>query len=89
MIEETFNQPFKTGPLIDQRRNYALFDILMNKPMFDYIVDQQLYSQAGQQSDSNSDLRSIFRPARIRPGKGIPAGDGRDHAQGLLEDSRP
>src|SRR5262245_47671796 len=25
MIEETFNQPFKTGPLIDQQGNYALF----------------------------------------------------------------
>src|SRR5215831_15934247 len=33
MIEESFNQPFKTGPLIDQRNNYAIFDILMNKVM--------------------------------------------------------
>ena len=37
MIEETFNQPFKTGALIDQQGNYALFDILMNRQMFDYI----------------------------------------------------
>src|SRR5580698_91882 len=38
MIEETFNEPFKTGPLIDQQGNYALFDILMNKQIFDYML---------------------------------------------------
>ncbi|MGP8121638.1 MAG: hypothetical protein ACLP8B_14120, partial [Xanthobacteraceae bacterium] len=48
MIEETFNQPFKTGPLIDQEGHYALFDILMNKAMFDYIVGKHLFSKAGQ-----------------------------------------
>ena len=31
MIEESFNQPFRTGPLIDQNNNYAIFDILMNQ----------------------------------------------------------
>jgi hypothetical protein len=60
MIEESFNQPFKTGPLIDQRNNYAIFDILMNKVMFNYIVDNNLYSQAGQTSDKNSALRIDF-----------------------------
>src|SRR5262245_9799044 len=60
MIEESFNQPFKTGPLIDQRNNYAIFDILMNKVMFNYIVDNNLYSQAGQMSDKNSALRVDF-----------------------------
>jgi hypothetical protein len=60
MIEESFNQPFKTGPLIDQRNNYAIFDILMNKVMFDYIVGNNLYSQAGQTSDNNSALRIDF-----------------------------
>ena len=29
--EEAFNQPFKSGPLIDQDGNFALFDILMNQ----------------------------------------------------------
>jgi hypothetical protein len=47
--EEAFNQPFKTGPLIDQDGNYALFDILMNKPMFEYIVKKQLYNRQGQE----------------------------------------
>ena len=46
--EEAFNQPFKTGPLIDQDGNFALFDILMNKPMFDFIADRGLYSRKGQ-----------------------------------------
>lgn len=46
--EEAFDQPFKSGPLIDQNSNYALFDILMNKPMFDFIVDNGLYNKQGQ-----------------------------------------
>ena len=48
--EEAFNQPFKTGPLIDQDGNYALFDILMNKPMFSYVQSKGLYSKKGQQA---------------------------------------
>jgi hypothetical protein len=58
MIEETFNEPFKTGPLIDQRQNYALFDILMNKQMFDFIVKHQLFSQEKQQAQP--DLKIDF-----------------------------
>ena len=38
MIEESFNEPFKTGPLIDQQGHYAIFDILMNRQMFNYIT---------------------------------------------------
>jgi hypothetical protein len=57
MIEETFNQPFKTGPLIDQRGNYALFDILMNSAMFDYITMHHLYNKAEQ---SESTLKIDF-----------------------------
>jgi hypothetical protein len=48
VIEEAFNQPFKTGPLIDQNGRYALFDILMNKTMFDYIVEKDLFTKARQ-----------------------------------------
>lgn len=48
--EEAFNQPFKSGPLIDQNGHYALFDILMNKPMFDYMLIHGLYSVKGQQA---------------------------------------
>jgi hypothetical protein len=57
MIEENFNQPFKTGPLIDQQGNYALFDILMNDEMFKYIVTHRLYNKAEQMSDANSKLK--------------------------------
>ena len=46
--EAAWNQPFKTGPLIDQNGNYAVFDILMNKPMFDYISNRGFYSREGQ-----------------------------------------
>jgi hypothetical protein len=49
LVEEAFDQPFRTGPLIDQNGNYALFDILINKPMFDYIVVNNLFSRQGQQ----------------------------------------
>jgi hypothetical protein len=52
MIEETFNEPFKTGALIDQQGNYALFDILMNKQMFDYIVENKLYSKTAQMENA-------------------------------------
>jgi hypothetical protein len=46
--EAAWNQPFRTGPLIDQSGHYALFDILMNKPMFDYIDTHTLYNVQGQ-----------------------------------------
>ena len=49
LLEESV-QPFDTGPLIDQAGRYARFQIVMNRPMFDYIVANRLYSQAGQKS---------------------------------------
>jgi hypothetical protein len=48
MIEESYNQPFRTGPLIDQRGRFAIFDILMNETMFKYIVDNKLHKQVTQ-----------------------------------------
>lgn len=44
------SQPFKTGPLIDQNGNFVRFDITINKPMFDYILANSLYSKAGQRA---------------------------------------
>ena len=73
MIDESFNQPFKTGPLIDQRGNYAIFDILMNKVMFDYIVGNNLHTQAGQVSNKNAGLRIDFPSGQHeKDGKGDP-----------------
>jgi hypothetical protein len=43
-----FSQPFNTGPLIDQNGIYTRMEILVNKPMFDYILSNALYSKAGQ-----------------------------------------
>jgi hypothetical protein len=53
MIEESFNEPFKTGPLIDQQGHYAIFDILMNRQMFNYITANNLNTKAGQAANSN------------------------------------
>ena len=60
MIEESFNEPFKTGPLIDQAGHYAIFDILMNRQMFDYMKGHNLTTKSGQAA--NADL-SIDFPA--------------------------
>jgi hypothetical protein len=53
MIEESFNEPFKTGPLIDQQGHYAIFDILMNRQMFDYITRNNLNTKAGQAANAS------------------------------------
>ncbi|HET6979013.1 MAG TPA: hypothetical protein VFI24_21955 [Pyrinomonadaceae bacterium] len=45
-----FSQPFNTGPIIAQNGNYTRFEILINKPMFDYILQNNLYSKAGQKA---------------------------------------
>ena len=58
MIEESFNEPFKTGPLIDQQGHYAIFDILMNRQMFEYITVNHLNTKAGQAA--NADLAIDF-----------------------------
>ena len=49
-----FSQPFNTGPLIDQNGNYTRYEILVNKPMFDYILSNTLYSKAGQKAFSGA-----------------------------------
>jgi hypothetical protein len=41
-------QPLNTGPLIDQNGHYVRYQILVNQPMYDYIVANGLYSKAGQ-----------------------------------------
>ncbi|MEA2886009.1 MAG: hypothetical protein QOD11_369 [Bradyrhizobium sp.] len=62
--EEAFNQPFKSGPLIDQDGQFALFDILMNHPMFDFILKHDLYSKAGQQKIDETD-KTKFPQGRL------------------------
>jgi hypothetical protein len=48
MEEETFDQPFRSGPLVDQNGRFALNVILMNEEMFTYIRDNGLNSREGQ-----------------------------------------
>jgi len=68
--EAAWNQPFKTGPLIDQNGNYALFDILMNKPMFDFVVTNGLYSKQGQERfDGDISFPLGVNPAGSEPGR--------------------
>jgi hypothetical protein len=66
--EAAWNQPFKTGPLIDQNGNYALFDILVNKPMFDFVANNGLYSKQGQERFD----RNITFPVGMNPDAGKP-----------------
>lgn len=49
LLDET-TEPFDTGPLVDLNRAFTRFEIVVNREMFDYIVANQLYSQAGQQA---------------------------------------
>ena len=67
MIEESFNEPFKTGPLIDQQGHYAIFDILMNRQMFDYIMKNHLNTKPGQMSAANSGLLVDFPAGNDHP----------------------
>jgi len=45
-------EPFNSGPLIDVHGRYARFGITVNQPMYQYIRDHALYSQAGQKKFS-------------------------------------
>lgn len=47
-VLDEFQQPFDTGPLIDQNGRYARYEILINQPMFEYIVKNGLYGKLGQ-----------------------------------------
>ena len=73
MIEESFNEPFKTGPLIDQQGHYAIFDILMNRQMFDYIMNNHLNTQVGQMSAANSGLSVDFPAGNDHPPRDDPS----------------
>lgn len=46
-------EPFQTGPLIDQNGSYTRYEILTNQTMFNYILDNKLYSKAGQKAFNN------------------------------------
>ena len=71
-LEETYNEPFKSGPLFDQSGNYALFVIFMNKAMFDYIDprDEKDAKSKGQKS-----LYSIALQRQFVGRVNFPSGD--------------
>lgn len=66
--EAAWNQPFRTGPLIDQKGNYAVFDILINEIMFDFIDVNGLYSKQGQERFE----QDIVFPEGNNPGANAP-----------------
>ena len=53
--------------MIDQQGNYAIFDILMNKSMFEYIQEHNLQSRAGQRSKENASLKVDFPAGANKP----------------------
>jgi hypothetical protein len=59
MEEETFDQPFRSGPLVDQNNRFTLNVILMNQEMFKYIKDNGLNSREGQKRFTHNE-RVIF-----------------------------
>jgi len=61
-------QPFQTGPLIDQNGRYARFEIVVNETAFNYIVDNSLYSKAGQKP-----VKKVVFPCGSKPDKAVGA----------------
>ena len=51
-------QPFKTGPLIDQNGKYTRYEIRVNDKMFNYILHNELYNTEGQQKIAEVDFPS-------------------------------
>lgn len=51
-----FDQPFDTGPLIDQNGRYTRYEIIVNESMFNYIVNNTLYNTQGQSAFGDVDF---------------------------------
>lgn len=60
ILVEASLEPFESGPLIDVHGRYARFGITVNQPMYQYIRDNGLYSQAGQLAFADSGGRVTF-----------------------------
>jgi hypothetical protein len=52
-----------TGPLIDQNGNFVRYESYMNRTQYDYIVENELYNQEGQEAFSAQQRRMIQFPA--------------------------
>jgi hypothetical protein len=64
-----FDQPFKSGPLVDQNGHYSLNTIFMNTTMREYITGHKLESAEGQGvfgHDGSPDVRIDF-PVGVNP----------------------
>jgi hypothetical protein len=47
-VLDEMEEPFQTGPLVDQDSNYARYAIHLNRDAFEFIVQDTLYNQQGQ-----------------------------------------
>lgn len=54
--------PPAAGPLIDQKGRWARFEVYINKTAYDYIVDNKLYSKAGQKAFVADKKQVAFPP---------------------------
>lgn len=52
-----------TGPLVDQNGVFVRYESYVNKPMFDYIVEHELYNQEGQVAFVATEGNEIVFPA--------------------------
>ncbi len=52
--DDLFEEAFDTGALIDQNGNFGRFEVVTNEDMFEYIVSNGLYTEAGQATFANS-----------------------------------
>ncbi|GHA04380.1 hypothetical protein GCM10008090_12170 [Arenicella chitinivorans] len=50
--QDFFEEAFNTGPLVDQSGHFTRYEIRINKPMFDTVVENALYTTAGQEAAS-------------------------------------
>ncbi len=60
IVFEAALEPFESGPLIDVNGHYARFGITVNRPMYQYIRDNDLYSRAGQAAFAAAGKRVEF-----------------------------
>lgn len=76
--EETYNEPFGSGPLFDQNGNYALFVIYMNEAMFNYIDPRE----GGPEEEKHRSLYSVAVQSHFAGPINFPSGD--EHGPGAV-----
>lgn len=76
----------QAGPLIDLNASYVRYEIAVNRPMYDYIVDNRLYTEAGLKAIGTIDFPARSRTIGVEGAIMVkaawkPLGDGDDPAR--------